>query len=348
MGEKRRSARNRTAEKVLSLVIWFVVLIGVLTVGYALLPIIQITFNILILETEISLGIVIFVVITAIFALTAIKFISGATALIGLTSDNLAKLMPNLASSRLGHIRKIFLNFCFLVLIVIAYWAASPFIAMIPSIGIMLNTALKIVVVAVIILFFWSIGGTIYAEIETAIGKIVNSSEVRSSLSKVEEKTLKAFVYLLAFILIVIASYVLAPLIRFSFNIFIPTTTISIGLLTFVVILGILGLIAARFMSNTAALLGMTSETLAIFMPNLASIHMQSTIHRIFIDFNLLIFILIIYWVFYNLVVLMPTIGIILADASQVVVAAVLVVFFWDIGRTIYNKLEDLMGRFAE
>jgi len=345
-GEKRKPARSLAAEKVLSSVIWLVVLIGVLTVGYVLLPIIQFTFDIPILGTGINLGIVVFIVIAAIFSLTVIKFISSATALIGFTPDTLAKLVPNMTSRRHGQIKKVFVNFCFLVFIIIAYWAAAPFITLIPTIGTMLSDALKIVVIAFLILFFWSAGGMIYKEIEVAIGKIVvDSEEVRLYTRKVKDKVLKTIAYFIALISVVIASYAIVPIIRFSFDILIPTITVSVGLLVFVVILGILSFITFRFIASAATLLGLTSETFAKFMPNLASNHTRSTVRRIFVDFTLLIFVLIIYWGVYNMISLIPEVGIILANASQVVVAAILVVFFWDVGRTIYKKLEELTGR---
>ncbi|MEM3737350.1 MAG: hypothetical protein QXJ75_04625 [Candidatus Bathyarchaeia archaeon] len=347
MGKEWRPAR-RIVKSICGAVTQILSLLGILIVGYALLPLINFAFKIFIPGTEIGIGMVVFVIFAAVFSFAAFRFIGSVLARIGLTPDKLARFMPGTFPSHVGLLRKLILQFYLVVIILIAYWVASPILNLIPGLGLVITATLQTVVGAIVVLFFWGVGRLAYRELEVAIGRIVWGSEAKQlPLGKVGEKALKVVISFLVLIGVLVLSYTFMPLLEFSSNILIPVFGISLSLVISIIILGVLSLIAVRFITSAIALLGFPLETLTGLMPSLASPNARSLLHRIFLDLSFIILALIVYWVAYQLIVLIPGIGAALAAASQIVVAAIIVLLFWDIGRTLYNKLEEAASRIS-
>jgi len=58
--------------------------------------------------------------------------------------------------------------------------------------------------------------------------------------------------------------------------------------------------------------------------------------------------IVILFFIVSPYITMIPDVGAYLAAAGQVIVGALLILFFWDVGRTIYGELEDAIRRIEE
>lgn len=159
-----------------------------------------------------------------------------------------------------------------------------------------------------------------------------------------ERALVKTALYLIALVGVIIISYSILPLLRFSFEISLPGIGISLGTTIYVAIFAILCFFFIKFVGSALRLVGFKSETLAELIPGTTSEQVRHAI-RALINILFIILILIGYWSFAPLLPMIPIVGSIIAPASQLVVAAILVLFFWDIGRRLSQIIEEAANK---
>ena len=159
-----------------------------------------------------------------------------------------------------------------------------------------------------------------------------------------ERALVKTVLYLIALIGVIIISYSILPLLRFSFGIGLPGIGVSIGIAIYIAIFAILCFFIIEFASSALRLVGFKPETIAELIPGTTSEQARDAI-RILINLLFIILILIGNWAIAPLLPRIPVVGAIIAPASQLVVAAILVLFFWDIGRKLSRIIEEAMNK---
>ncbi|MGQ9468576.1 MAG: hypothetical protein ACUVTD_01925 [Nitrososphaerales archaeon] len=160
---------------------------------------------------------------------------------------------------------------------------------------------------------------------------------------RIERALFKTVLYLLTLIGVIIISYSVLPLLRFSFEINLPGIGVSLGTTIYIAIFAILCFFFIKFVSSALRLLGFKPETLAELIPDATSEQARHAI-RTLINLLFIILILISYWFFAPSLPMIP-LGYIIAPASQLVVAAILVLFFLDIGRRLSRIVDEAMSK---
>ncbi|MCP8322055.1 MAG: hypothetical protein H3Z52_14135 [archaeon] len=170
------------------------------------------------------------------------------------------------------------------------------------------------------------------------------SAKSNSIYRRMERALAKTVLYLITLIGVIIVSYSILPLLRSSFEINLPGIGISLGTTIYIAIFAILCFFFIKFVSSALRLSGFKPETLAELIPDTTSEQARHAI-RTLINLLFIIFILIGYWSFAPLLPMIPIVGSIVAPASQLVIAAILVLFFWDIGRRLSHIVDEAMTK---
>ncbi len=158
--------------KVLKAIIYLLMTAVVLIIAYALFPTISLGADILILNTNLNLGILYWVIALAAIVPSVFSLVKNLLDLFRVDQEALLKFIPMLDMRRLSYLKRATLNFFIVIAIVVAFFALSPYLSMLPNIGSYLGAAGQVVVGAIVILFFWDIGRMIYVELESALRKL--------------------------------------------------------------------------------------------------------------------------------------------------------------------------------
>jgi len=161
-------------ERILKTVVYFIATIGLIVVSYSLLPLISLTFNIAILSTGITLGMIILVILLAIIMLTAFRFAANAFALSGVHFKTFARMIPGITFEHSKAFKRVVIDISLTLLVVVAYWVASQLIALVPRIGSQLVVAAQTVAVAIVVLLVWDIGRISYRGLESMVERAVS------------------------------------------------------------------------------------------------------------------------------------------------------------------------------
>jgi hypothetical protein len=154
----------------------------------------------------------------------------------------------------------------------------------------------------------------------------------------------KTALYLIALIGLIIISYSILPLMQFYFDIDLLGIGVSLGLAIYIAIFAILCFFIIKFLSSALRLVGLKPESIAELIPGTTSEQAKDAI-RTLINLLFIIFILIGNWAVAPLLPETPVVGYIIAPASQLVVAAILVLFFWDIGRRLSHIIREATNK---
>lgn len=165
-----------------------------------------------------------------------------------------------------------------------------------------------------------------------------NSNSIHNLVKKAIVKTV---LYLTILFVIIIIGYSILPLLRFSFELNLPGIGISLGMAIYIAIFAILCFFFFKFMSGALHLIGFKPETITELIPDTTSEQAKHAIKTL-INLLFIILILISYWFFAPFLPMLP-LGYIIAPASQLVVAAILVLFFFDLGRRLSRIVDEAM-----
>ena len=103
--------------------------------------------------------------------LSLFSLLRNLLAVFRISYDTLSKIIP-LDVKRLSRLKSVAVNFILVTVIAVLFFIISPHITIIPDVGAYLAAAGQVIVGAILILFFWDIGRTIYVELEDAFRKI--------------------------------------------------------------------------------------------------------------------------------------------------------------------------------
>lgn len=159
-----------------------------------------------------------------------------------------------------------------------------------------------------------------------------------------ERALVKTVLYLISLTGLIIISYSLLPLMKFYFDVDLLGIGVSLGIAIYIAIFAILCFFIIEFVIGALRLLGFKPETIAELIPGATSEQARNAI-RALINLLFIIFILIGNWALAPLLPEIPVVGYIIAPASQLVVAAILVLFFWDIGRRLSHIIREATNK---
>jgi len=320
-------------------------LLMILIAGYALAPLVGLLSAITIPIYSLQLSTVILLIIAALFIYSLLDFVKAFLNFLRLPQMVLNHF-PTILPKSLNTATRFFLNLTALILILILYWVFSPFLYLIPRIGEQIAAVMQLVVAAVVAIFFWNLGRTVYRSLDRMLSRRIEEQPTVSSIIPLKTKVLKTFIYIMLTMVVLIIAYALLPAISLGANTQIPGTTLTLGTLYWVIALSIVVLSLFSLLRNLLAVFRIGYESLSKIIP--LDVRRLSRLRSVALNFILVTAIVILFFIISPYITIIPDVGAYLAAAGQVMVGAVLILFFWDVGRTIYVELEDAFRKIEE
>jgi len=175
----------------------------------------------------------------------------------------------------------------------------------------------------------------------------MGKSEERKALSTaIREKLPRVIVNSVTLVVIVIVSQITLPILNYAYTMSIPGMGVSLGLLISIILLAIVVLFAIRIVSDLTSLFGLTNLITRI-VPGLTSEHM-SDLRRVVYNLLYVLLVILLFWIVAPWLPLIPGVGPTIMSALPIVIVAIVVLLFWDIGRTIYRNIETYSRRLAD
>lgn len=160
---------------------------------------------------------------------------------------------------------------------------------------------------------------------------------------EVKEKLSRLILSLIALFIVIMIGYIALSLINYAFNIAIPGTVLSGGLAVSIIILAVVTFLFFEIISDLSFFMGLDSNTLSKIFPGMHSGHV-SALRKIVYNIFYVVIITFVFWIITPFLPDIPGVGKLMSAALPFVILAIVVLLFWDIGRTIYGEL-DLFTR---
>ena len=320
-------------------------LVMILIAGYALTPLIGLLSAITIPIYSLQLSTILFLIIAAVFLYSLIDFVKAFLSFLRLPQIILNQFSPILPKN-LDAAAKFFLNLTALILILISYWVFSPFLSLIPRIGEQIAAVIQLVVAAVVAIFFWNLGRGVYRSLDQLLSKRIEQQPTVRNIIPLKAKVLKTFIYLLLTAAVLVIAYALLPAISLGASTQIPGTTLTLGTLYWIIALSIIVLSLFSLLRNLLAIFRISYDSLSKLIP--LDVKRLSRLKTVAVNFVFVTIIVILFFFISPYIMILPDVGAYLATAGQVIVGAILILFFWDVGRTIYDELEDAFRKINE
>jgi len=324
-----------------------VLLIVVLIAGYALAPAIELLPEAAVPIFGLQPSTISFLIIGALFVSSSVGFIRAAFHFLQLHPSLVLRFVPGLTSENPRAAARLFLNAAMLAIILVAYWIFSPALYLIPRIGGQMAAVMRLVIAAVVALSFWGIGSAIHRGLDRRLGMSIEEHRGMGGLVLLRRRAHKTLTYLVTTASILVVAYALFPAISIGAHIPIPGTGLSIGTVYWIVALSAMVPSVLSLMRNLLGLFGLGPEVLSKAFPAM-SVRQASWMRRVSLNLIIVIAILMCFSIVSPYVLLIPSIGGYLGATGQVVVGAIAILFFWDVGRSLYFELENAFGSLEE
>jgi len=175
-------------ERLPRLVLDFVAIIITLLIAYVVLPIASvISFNVPVIG--LSVGLAVAVIFVVILAILVVRILRDAAALAHVSSHMLSKAVPGLEEAHVNLVRKVARDFLYVIVILILFYLITPFIVLIPGVGVSLAAAIPIILLAVVVIFLYDAGRLLYDEVAKAVHKVTET--IASAVEESEKKPSK-------------------------------------------------------------------------------------------------------------------------------------------------------------
>jgi hypothetical protein len=171
-------------------------------------------------------------------------------------------------------------------------------------------------------------------------------TQVKALSQEIREKLPRVILDFVTIIITLMVAYVVLP-IAYSISFNIPAVGISIGLMVAIIFLVILAIIVVRILRDVTVILHVSSDELSKAVPGLEEPH-QSLIRKTVRDLSYVIVVIILFYVVTPLIVLIPGVGASLAAAIPLILAAIVVILLYDVGRLIYDEIAKSVHKVTE
>ncbi|MEM3021991.1 MAG: hypothetical protein QW645_00460 [Candidatus Bathyarchaeia archaeon] len=317
-------------------------LIMALIAGYAVSPALA-----LLPETPLPLlglqpGAIPLLIIGAIFLYSLLGFIKAVLRFIEPRSHAILERAYGILPENSRAAAKLSLNAVFMAAILVAYWALSPALCLMPGIGGRMAAVMGAVVASITILFFWDVGVSIYRGLDGHLSARIENRGAEG-LALLRKRALKAPLYFFITIAILIAAYALFPAISDEAHVPIPSIGLSIGMAYWITALAATVPPFLSMARNLMGLFGLGPELISKAFP-MASAQRISVMRRLAMNLTILMAILISFSIISPLLARIPGAGGYLSAAGQMVAGAITVLFFWDVGRSLYLEMEGALA----
>jgi hypothetical protein len=193
------------------------------------------------------------------------------------------------------------------------------------------------------LLFFWNLGRMVYRSLDRLLSNRIEEQPTASSIILLKDKVLKVFIYIMLTAAVLKIAYALLPAISLGASTQIPGTALTLGTLYWIIALSIVVLSLFSLLRNLLAVFRIGYDSLSKIIP--LDVKGLSRLRSFAVNFILVTAIVILFFIVSPYITIIPNVGAYLAVAGQVIVGAILILFFWDVGRTIYVELEDTFGK---
>lgn len=317
-------------------------LIMALIAGYAVSPALA-----LLPETPLPLlglqpGTIPFLIIGAIFLYSLLDFIKAVLHFIKPRSHAILERAYGILPENSRAAAKLSLNAVFMAAILVAYWIFSPALCLIPGIGGRMAVVMGAVVASIAILFFWDVGIFIYRGLDNRLSAMMEDGGA-DGLALLRRRALKASLYFFITIAILIAAYALFPAIQDEAHVPIPSIGLSIGMAYWITALAATVPPFLSMARNLAGLFGLGPEIISKAFPAVGAQRI-SVRRRIARNLTIVMAILISFSTTSPLLAGIPGVGGYLSAAGQMVAGAITILFFWDVGRSLYLEMERALA----
>ncbi len=170
------------------LVLDFVAIIITLVVAYIVLPIVSVI-GVNVPVAGLSAGLAVAVIFAVILAVLVVRVLRDAAAMAHVSSHMFSRAVPELEEHHQNLIRKVIRDFLYVVVIIILFYILTPFVVLIPGIGISLAAAIPLFLLALVIIFLYDAARLIYDEIAKGVAKV--TEKVASVVEESEKKSKK-------------------------------------------------------------------------------------------------------------------------------------------------------------
>jgi len=170
------------------LVLDFVAIIVTLLVAYIVLPIVSVI-GVEVPVAGISAGLAIAIIFAIILAILAVRVLRDAAAMAHVGSHLVSQAVPELEEHHQNLIRKVARDFLYVVVIIILFYVLTPFVVLIPGIGISIAAAIPLILLALVIIFLYDAARLIYDEVAKGVSKV--TEKVASAVEESEKKPKK-------------------------------------------------------------------------------------------------------------------------------------------------------------
>jgi hypothetical protein len=170
------------------IVLDFVAILVTLLVAYIVLPIVSVI-GVNVPVAGISAGLAVAVVFAVILAILVVRVLRDAAAITHLSSHMFSQAVPGLEETHQNLIRKVIRDFLYVVVIIILFYILTPFVVLIPGIGISLAAAIPLILLAVVIILLYDAARLIYDEVAKGVHAV--TEKVASAVEESEKKSKK-------------------------------------------------------------------------------------------------------------------------------------------------------------
>jgi len=183
-----KSLSGEVRQRLPRLVLDFVAILVTLVVAYIVLPIVSVI-GVNVPVAGLSAGLAVAVIFAVILAILVVRVLRDAAAMAHVSSTMFSRAVPELEESHQHLIRKVVRDFLYVVVIIILFYILTPFVVLIPGIGISLAAAIPVILLALVIIFLYDAARLIYDEIAKGVDKI--TEKVASVVEESEKKSKK-------------------------------------------------------------------------------------------------------------------------------------------------------------
>jgi hypothetical protein len=168
---ERKPVSEDVRERLPRLILDFIAIILTLAVAYVVLPIAN-AISFIVPAVGISIGLMVAVIFLVILAILVVRVLHNTGSLVNLSSETLSKAVPGLEEPYVNLFRKVTRDFFFAVVILILFYVVTPFIVLIPGVGVSLAAAIPLVLGATIVILLYDAGRLLYSETTKVIDQV--------------------------------------------------------------------------------------------------------------------------------------------------------------------------------
>ena len=170
-----RSVSEDIRQRLPRLILDFIAIILTLAVAYVVLPIAD-AISFIVPAVGISVGLMVAVIFLVILAILVIRVLHSAASLVNLSSETLTKAVPGLEEPYVNLVQKVTRDFFFAVVVLILFYVITPFIVLIPGVGVSLAAAIPLVLAGTIVILLYDAGRLLYSEITKVVHQLAEKT----------------------------------------------------------------------------------------------------------------------------------------------------------------------------